>query len=199
MGIGKKTMKSFIIILKDNKTSEFYGNSAIESGKNYNWDLELFNAVDGRKESLSDYNLKATSFSKKCSSAFNRPGVVGCFLSHYNLWIKCLKLNEPIGIFEHDVIFQKPFPNNVKFEEVLRLDQLTKGKDHGTGEWWEGSHAYLITPAGAKKLVNWITLNGAWPSDVILGTSVVNIEFDNNSLVSLDNTSKEHSLTKNNV
>jgi len=199
MGISKKIMKNFIIILKNNKISEFYGNNAMESGKKYNWNLETFNAISGKEVSLSDYNLKATSSSKKCNSAFNRPGVVGCFLSHYNLWIKCLTLNEPIGIFEHDVVFQKSFPNNVKFEEVLRLDQLSKGKNHGTGDWWEGSHAYIITPLGAKKLVNWVTTNGAWPSDVILGTNVVKIQFDKNALISLDNSSKEHSLTTNNV
>jgi GR25 family glycosyltransferase involved in LPS biosynthesis len=191
-------MKNFIIILKNNKTSEFYGNNAIESGKRYNWILERFNAVNGKEVSLADYNLKPTDSSKKCNSAFNRLGVVGCFLSHYNLWIKCLELNEPIGIFEHDVLFQKSFSNNIKFNEVLRLDQLTKGKEHGTGDWWEGSHAYFITPIGAKKLVDWANQYGAWPSDVMIGTKVVKIEFDNNIMIALDNSSKQVSSTKNN-
>ncbi len=188
-------MKNFIIILKSNKISESYGKNAIDSAKKLQWNLEIFNAIDGNQETLANYNLQATTNNKKCNSAFNRLGVVGCFLSHYNLWLKCLKLNEPIGIFEHDVIFQKSLPINIKFDEVLRLDKLSKGKDHGTGNWWEGSHAYFITPKGAKKIVNWVSANGAWPSDVILGSNVVKIEFDNNFLISLDNSSKNYSLT----
>jgi hypothetical protein len=191
-------MKNFIIILKNNKTSEFYGNNAIESGRKYNWALERFDAVNGKEVSLSDYNLKPTISSKKCNFAFNRTGVVGCFLSHYNLWLKCLELNEVIGIFEHDVIFQKSFSDNIKFDEVLRLDQLTKGKDHGTGEWWEGSHAYCKSRSGPTKFVEWVNLYGASPSDVMLGTKIVKIEFDNNMMISLDNSSKQVSSTKNN-
>jgi len=191
-------MKKFIIILKNNKNSEFYGNNAFLSGKNFCWDLEIFNAINGEKESLADYNLHTTNSSKKCKLSFNRPGVVGCFLSHYNLWMKCVELDEPIGIFEHDVIFQKPFSNNIEFNEILKLDKLQKGKNYGTGDWWEGSHAYFISPLGAKKLINWVKTNGVWPSDVLLGTKIVQIEFDQNNLISLDNSSKNFSLTKNN-
>jgi len=196
MGFSKKDMKHFIVVLKNNKISEFYSKNAFESAKKFNWDLKIFDAVDGNRESLSDYNLKTNIISKKSSSAFSRPGVVGCFLSHYKLWLKCLELNESIGIFEHDIIFQKPFSINIKFNELLRLDKLSKGKEHGTGDWWEGSHAYLITPTGSKKLIDWVTKNGAWPSDVILGTKILKIEFNNDNLISLDKSSKNYSLTK---
>ena len=33
----------------------------------------------------------------------SRPGVIGCFYSHYNLWKKCIELEQPIMIFEDDV------------------------------------------------------------------------------------------------
>jgi glycosyl transferase family 25 len=189
-------MKHYIIILRNNKNSEIYGKNAIDTGKKYFWNLEIFDAIDGNNENLSDYSLKPTDFSKKCKSAFNRSGVVGCFLSHYKLWQKCIELNEPIGIFEHDIIFQKYHPTNINFEEILRLDKLPKGKDYGTGDWWEGSHAYFISPNGAKKLINWVDTYGAYPSDVMLGSKIVKIEFNNDSLISLDNSSKIVSLTK---
>jgi len=37
----------------------------------------------------------------------SRPGVIGCFYSHYNLWKRCVELNEPIMIFEDDVKFYR--------------------------------------------------------------------------------------------
>lgn len=50
----------------------------------------------------------------------SRPGVVGCFYSHYALWQKCVELNEPIMIFEDDVKFYRGwYP--VDWEGVLIL------------------------------------------------------------------------------
>lgn len=190
-------MKNYLILLKNHEKSKEFSQVALSSAKNFNWTIEIFDAINGHEFALSDFNIFPTKISKKCNRAFDRPGVVGCFLSHYNLWLKCLKLNEPIGIFEHDVIFQKSYLNSIKFVEVLRLDKLSKGKDHGTGFWWEGSHAYFITPVGAKKLLSWTVNNGAWPVDVILGSKVVNIEFDDNNLIMLNNLSKQFSLTRN--
>lgn len=191
-------MKHFIIILKNNKDSETYGKNCIDSAKKYNWSVEVFNAVNGYEHALSNYGLIHSAISKKCRSSLNRPGVVGCFLSHYTLWLKCIELDEPIGIFEHDVIFQKERPEFILFDEILRLDKLQQGKNHGTGEWWEGSHAYFVNPKGAEKLVSWVKQYGAFPSDVILGTKIVKIEFNETNLISLNNSSKISSLTKNN-
>lgn len=191
-------MKNFVLILKNNKNSEAYGKNCIESAKKYKWNIEIFDAVNGYNHTLSEYDLVPSMISKKCESAFNRPGVVGCFLSHYSLWLKCLELDEYIGIFEHDIIFQKNIPEEIVFDEVLRLDRLQSGKNHGTGNWWKGSHAYFVSPKGAKKLIDWSKKHGAFPSDVMLGTDIVNIEFDQNNLISLDETSRLVSTTKNN-
>ena len=51
-------------------------------------------------------------------------GVLGCFLSHYNLWKKCVKLNIPIGVLEYDAVIIKPLPENIlaQFNDYLNLD-----------------------------------------------------------------------------
>ena len=41
----------------------------------------------------------------------SRPGVIGCFYSHYALWRKCIDLGEPIMIFEDDVKFYRKYFN----------------------------------------------------------------------------------------
>lgn len=37
----------------------------------------------------------------------NTPGVKGCFYSHYRLWQKCVELNEPIIIWEDDIVLTR--------------------------------------------------------------------------------------------
>jgi GR25 family glycosyltransferase involved in LPS biosynthesis len=188
-------MKSFVIILKDHEKSEAFGQVALSSGIRHGWILERFDAIDGRKYQLIDYNLKHPTSPKKVKRFFERPGVVGCFLSHYTLWKKCVELNQPIGIFEQDVIFQQALPLNLNFTDILRLDRFHEGKSYGTGRWWEGTHGYFVTPSGATKLLNWSVNRGIWNADMMLGTDVVDIQFNDDGLIILDNNSKEYSLT----
>ena len=73
---------------------------------------------------------------------------------------------------------------------------MLMGKEYGTGNWWEVSHAYILKPAGAKKLIDWTMSFGAFPSDVIIGTKVLNIDFNTDGLIVLNKESKTFSLTK---
>jgi GR25 family glycosyltransferase involved in LPS biosynthesis len=189
-------MNSFVIILDNHHTSEEFGNVALESGNRYHWGVKKFSAIDGRKTSLEEHGLFPVKKAGKCKDAFLRPGVVGCFLSHYHLWKKCIELNETIGIFEQDIEFKKNNSNTISFTDVLRFDKPAKiGKDYGTGIWWEGAHAYLLTPTGAKKLLDWTHINGAYPADVMLGTNVLDIQFNLDNLIFLNMESRKYSLT----
>jgi len=48
------------------------------------------------------------------------PGVKGCFYSHYNLWKKCVELDEPIIIWEDDILISRPYIP-VEWDDVLVL------------------------------------------------------------------------------
>ena len=50
----------------------------------------------------------------------SRPGVIGCFYSHYALWKKCVDLGEPIMIFEDDVKFYRGY-EPVEFDGIVIL------------------------------------------------------------------------------
>ncbi len=181
-------MKSFSIVLKNYQKSEYFFAFALESSKNFNWNLHRFDAIDGRNISskfLSDHNLKICTAHKKFVKQFERPGVLGCFLSHYFLWNKCIELNEPIGIFEEDVIFLAP-PIDFDIIDVLKFEKKKQGKDYISGSWWEGAYAYAVTPSGAKKLIAWTKEYGMLPADVMLGTNVVDIRFNEDHLVTLN-------------
>jgi hypothetical protein len=78
----------------------------------------------------------------------SRPGVVGCFYSHYALWQKCVDLGEPIMIFEDDVKFYRGW-NPVAFTGVLIL---SLGKSSFLSE---PNKTYLESPSGIPCAVPW--------------------------------------------
>jgi GR25 family glycosyltransferase involved in LPS biosynthesis len=71
------------------------------------------------------------------------PGVRGCFYSHYRLWQKCVELNEPIIIWEDDIVIARPYIP-VDWEDVL---VLALGHPTKSGKYMK----YLETPAGEPK------------------------------------------------
>jgi GR25 family glycosyltransferase involved in LPS biosynthesis len=194
-------MKSFVIILKNYPKSEHFGCIAIETGKRLGWETERVDGIDGRLASLVDYNLLTNKSHKKCINLFSKPGVVGCFLSHFTLWQKCLELNEPIAIFEDDVLFLNSPPSELNFIDVVKLDKLKQGKKYAGGDWWEGAHAYILKPSGAKKLIDWSYSNGILPADLMLGTNILNVDFNTDKRVILNPESQidlaNKSLTRN--
>lgn len=78
----------------------------------------------------------------------SRPGVIGCFYSHYTLWQKCVELNEPIMIFEDDVKFYRGW-DPVEWEDILIL---SLGKNSFLEEPWK---SYLENPTGRAYTVPW--------------------------------------------
>lgn len=91
-------------------------------------------------------------------------GEVGCFLSHYFLWEKCVEKDEPIIIFEDDFLITREIP----FDEI---SELINEYDFIYLDWMEQyktikindylcipglpfcTHAYVITPTAAKELI----------------------------------------------
>lgn len=121
-----------------------------------------------------------------------RPGVIGCFYSHYRLWEKCVELDEPIFIFEDDVIFYRPY-EPVDWQEVLLVclgkqahlhDFYSKKlydpegvpgtvRLHNTS--MPGAVGYGLKPDGAKKLVDYYR-EEFLPADTAINQYVVKIE-----------------------
>lgn len=121
-----------------------------------------------------------------------RPGVIGCFYSHYRLWQHCVEIDEPILIFEDDVIFERGF-TPVDWDEILLL---CTGKEAHTHEFYStklynptgtpgtvklrnssmpGAVGYGLTPTGAKKLVSCYQ-EEFLPADTAMNTHVVKLQ-----------------------
>jgi GR25 family glycosyltransferase involved in LPS biosynthesis len=186
-------MKNYIIYLSEFKKSIETATEALKTAQRLGWQIELFSGINGLTveddKIWNNWNININQSNKKCVKMMNKPGVRGCFLSHWILWKMCAELNEPIGIFEHDILFLKPPLKKNNIRDLLRLEGFEKQKPNAAGEWYEGARAYIITPVGARKLIDWVVINGALPADVLLGKNILDIELDDNNLVKVR---KEH-------
>lgn len=168
-------MKHYVIYLPEYANSVAMAKQAVDTGHELGWAVELWAGVDGSKV---EWPIKTNQDDAKCRAMMQRAGVRGCFLSHWYLWNHCAETDQSIGIFEHDIVFQKPPPKDPVFEHVLKLEGFLLKKSRPAGQWYEGARAYLLRPAGAKKLIAWVNENGALPADVNIGLDVVDIVLD---------------------
>jgi glycosyl transferase family 25 len=123
-----------------------------------------------------------------------KPGVKGCFYSHYRLWEKCVELDEPIIIWEDDIVLSRPHIS-VEWEEilVLALGHQTKSEkymslltdpsgDPAAIEYLQvsmpGCCGYAIKPVAAKKLLEEFK-NTYLPADNAINQYIVQIQIHN--------------------
>lgn len=209
--------KTFIIHLSKISNSLESAEQLKKDLKKINIDAELFEGTYGNdaEEMFSNENrsvhpisFKGIEIDERYENKAKRPGVMGCFYSHYRLWKKCVELNETICIFEDDVeIYRELIP--VQFNDILVLSLggvKSKKYEHflnnptGNPKAEEyhnasmpGATGYLITPTGAKKLLE--TYNTTFlATDNAINVMVVDIKI-HNYLVGKANLDKK-SLTK---
>lgn len=119
-------MKSFVIYVKGHKTSEKYARMCADSCKG-KFDCELFEGVT--PETLAKFE-KRFDFPRMIPSRVDDmhkesqrlyTTKKSCFLNHVRLWEKCIEIDEPIAVIEHDSHCIRAW-DNVKFDEVLVLN-----------------------------------------------------------------------------
>jgi GR25 family glycosyltransferase involved in LPS biosynthesis len=126
-------MKSFIIHLSKIKESLATATSTKKVLESYNiastlWEGCYGNQVaaefekTGRK--LHPWSFKGPTSpivpGSKYALKNSQAGIKGCFLSHYKLWEHCVKINEPIMIWEDDIVIRRGFLT-VDWDDVLIL------------------------------------------------------------------------------
>jgi len=117
-------MKTFIIRLQENDHSCQMAADCLNQAQKFGIkNVEYFDAINGFDSDIyyEKYNIKPRTKLKK-----GRKGVIGCFMSHYTLWLNCVRDNVPYLILEHDGYFIRPLPKGVldNFDDVLKLDRL---------------------------------------------------------------------------
>lgn len=125
----------------------------------------------------------------------NRPGIKGCFMSHYTLWQKCVELNEPIMIWEDDIMIRRGYiPVEWKDVLILALGHPSKSErylnylnepklENPSAEYFPNSSmpgccGYAIKPHAAKILVE-VYKNSYLPADNAINRHHVTLEIHN--------------------
>lgn len=218
-------MKAFIIHLSEMPLSVSLANECLTSAKSHGYDASLVEGVNGfyANDKFQQYGI--TKFLNK--TAANSPGRRGCFLSHFELWKKCVDLDEPILILEHDGLVIRDLPLDVldTFTDILNLDPYRSDSGYDKkvkssikltvsivspvfkktslcGDCIIGAYGYIIKPEGASKLIDHAINIGILPTDKYIGTSIVDIKTTNVPVVRLHpyfatRSIKENSSTKN--
>lgn len=203
-------MKAFVITIENHKYSEDSSLRCIRSGKTFGVDVDVFNAVTPNtvnhllKEENLQWNWANNNTSKRICPITgllqipyrtkNLEATKSCAMSHYLLWKKCVELNEPLLILEHDAFFVSKVPDiefkgamqifdprgngNIgkeHYELILKREKIGAQplsrlpSSHGnipTG--FTGNSAYLIKPWAAEEFINAYHKFGVWPNDATI-------------------------------
>ena len=164
----------------ENERSVQVADRCVKSGQVFGYNVEKHPAYTPQNcnvnQELDNLDYDRSGFIEKYSRPEN---CIAGFLSHHSLWMKCLELNEPIVIFEHDAVITNDIPNLVLFD-ILNLGKPSYGKFNtptfiGYGSlvskpYFPGAHAYRITPKGAADLINEAQFS-AGPTDIYIHSS----------------------------
>jgi GR25 family glycosyltransferase involved in LPS biosynthesis len=169
--------KTFVITLKDHEISLKQQNDCFESAAKHYWNVEIFWGVNGRNLTEKDWE------EIQVKPITDRPGQRGCWFSHFLLWKKCLELDEPIIVLEHDAIIQKKWSpleigdSLVKLHRHYRKDPMSHKWNHPvTGRWSPSTHAYCLTPEHATILIQAAKSIGCYNADVFMGDKIISVK-----------------------
>lgn len=157
-------MKSYVITITGFEPSLKTAKRCIESGKHFDLDIEIFDAITPKNkplELLKLYQINESDFETIYSRKING---ICCFLSHYSLWKKSFEENETIIVFEHDAVVISQIDIDVQFDMLLSIGKPSYGSYktppiNGVNiltskKYLPGAHAYMIKPRAAKALID---------------------------------------------
>ena len=175
----EKQPKTFVIAIKGHPVSESQLQDCLASAKKFNWNVETFWGVNGHV--LTEESWKQIGVTPLLNKpTMNRKGTWGCFFSHWMLWNRCLELNEPIIVLEHDAVIMELWrPIEIK-KSMIKLHRYYKQKnpkyDDNSGLWSPSTHAYCILPKHAKILIDFAKNVGGYETDRMMGDRVLQVE-----------------------
>ena len=162
----------------DNERSGQVADRCIKSGAKFGIDIEKFSAVTPTTHNPETYARSLGIPTEGFKEVYSRyQNCLSAFLSHYLLWEKCVNLNEQLLILEHDAVIVDNIPIFKPFKHVMNLGKPSYGRAQipmklgvnslTSKRYFPGAHAYMLTPAGAKLLMDKAKAY-ARPTDVFL-------------------------------
>lgn len=172
---------TYIITIPNNNTSLEFANRCAKSCESVDQKYVLWEAFDGTDSDIKiPKNLETIPhiYWPKLINIQLMLGQVACFMSHYSLWCRCLTLDQPLVILEHDAIMIQKFDKHFHYNSIIYLGNQEQYKngwtiditppfatDHnGNVRSLCRAHAYSIDPSVAKKLVAEVLQYGIYTS-----------------------------------
>ena len=197
-------MKFKIIRLKDNPISEKHAIDCVEQAKTFGIDIEFFDAINGLvyQEHIDKLGIKPRyKFKKGRAGVFgcflshyylwkkcSEENVAYVILEHDGYFIKPLPHNildtfKDLLKLDNLDPYSKSYNNLIQEEFELPINYKTYHNEtakflekNQTGNYMRGAYSYIIKPHAAKKIINWIAINGFVPADQQIGNSIVDIQ-----------------------
>ena len=205
-------MKAFVITLNNDKYSNMCADRCEQSAAKYGLKIKRFwgTKKEDAEAEMKRYGLTWTWAGEKNNRHTVCPitglkqhpyrcsdlrAVKGCSMSHYRLWTKCVEIDEPILILEHDAVFLRPFPE-FDFKGICQINdparctpkgdywsrrmtkrggvgvfpktRIRKGEEKDIPDGLAGNSAYVIKPFAAGELVTKFHELGMWPNDATM-------------------------------
>ena len=186
-------MKAFIIYLKEVQSTV---DSALEcklTARQHGLDAWLMEGFTPSRADkfIQEQNLKPYLPGPKLYKIkWQKGGVRGCMISHYHVWKKCIELDEPIVVLEHDSrVVSDSYDQD--FQDILHLDGYRFEEDPYMGHdpfvenfvnirkgenQLMGTYGYVIKPHAAQRLIKGAHEDGITASDMFVKDKYVKIE-----------------------
>jgi glycosyl transferase family 25 len=206
-------MKFKIIRLKDNPISEKHAIECVTQAKTVGIDLEYFDAINGLDYSSHLKLLQIRpkyKFKKGRAGVFGcflshyylwkqciADNIPYAILEHDGYFIKPLPTNI-LNLFDDVLKLDNLDPFSRSYDNLIneQLDlPLSVKKYHNptakfleknqTGNYMRGAYGYIIKPHAAKKIVEWISVNGFVPADNQIGDALVDIQVVSPTIIRL--------------
>ncbi len=186
-------MKGYVVAIMSMPESVKIAERCVESGKQFNVDVEMFPAVfkDVAMDELAKEGLvvATTNSEGKTLPNYNhiesdRGAVIGNFVSQYRVWHKIVDSGESGIVLEHDAVFVDVVPDLTGKGDIINIGKPSYGgfktkTESGVypmfskpGGYIPGAHGYYITVEGAKQLIAKAKSLGASPCDLYLNNKI---------------------------
>jgi hypothetical protein len=179
--------KAYIIRIVGHERSEEKAKRGAESCDKVGMPWQYWDAYNGLENPIQppEHHNDVMRLIKVTDHYLTR-GEVACALSHISLWNKCVQLDQPIVVLEHDAVMVNPYLRHAVFNSIAYLG----GHEQVNGGWQilptpphasEGpnyhficrAHAYAVDPAVAKNLLAHVIKYGICaPLDILIRSDV---------------------------
>jgi len=206
-------MRAFVITLHGNSYSEAAAGRCAASAARHGIEVTAWRAVSPETANLTmEMNGLKWTWANDNTSVARCPTTglrqhpyktadqrmrIGCSMSHYLLWEKCVKLAEPILILEHDAVVLRPLPQIPYIGSAVMIND-PRGATPNGDKWaaaigakgpgihaktvifdderpdgLAGGSAYIIAPHAAAAAMAAFKHLGVWPNDATLCRQII--------------------------